>query len=129
MGNKKESNEEKNLETDIDRKMDLVLEKLEKLIFWLRFSNLEVAKEYFEDVLNTDRKKEIYQLTDGRSIADIMKLLKITSKSTIPDLYTDWTEKGILFESDKIKGRKIKVVDLKDIGLSKKKKKTNDKSI
>jgi hypothetical protein len=99
-------------------KLDIVIEKLDKLIFWLKFNNLEAAKEYFAQVLSTDRKKEIYQLTDGsKSIADLMKLLDIKSKSMIPDLYSDWISKGILIESPKIKDRKMKVVDLKELGL------------
>ena len=38
-------------------KLDIVIEKLDKLIFWLKFHNLEAAKEYFAKALNTDRKK------------------------------------------------------------------------
>jgi hypothetical protein len=99
-------------------KLDIVIEKLDKLIFWLKFNNLEAAKEYFGNVLNTDRKKEIYQLTDGsKSIEDLKRLLDIKSKSVIPELYNDWISKGILIESPKIKDRKMKVVDLKELGL------------
>lgn len=101
-----------------DDKLDAVIEKLDKLIFWLKINNLDVAKEYFADVLNTDRKKEIYQLTDGsRGINELMKMLNIKSKSMIPDLWADWTAKGILIESKRGKGRKMKVLDLKELGL------------
>ena len=118
MASKKDNPKEPNLQVAVDEKLDLVLEKLDKLIFWLKFSNLETAKGYFGKVLNTDRKKEIYQLTDGsRGVSDLMKLLDIKSKSMIPDLYTDWIKKGILIESTKIKDRKIKVIDLKELGL------------
>ncbi len=99
-------------------KVDLVLERLDKILFWLKLSNFENARGYFDKVLNTDRKKEIYQLTDGsRGINELMKLLNINSKSMIPDLYKDWLTKGILIESTKIKDRKVKVIDLKELGL------------
>lgn len=100
-----------------EEKLDVVLEKLDKLIFWLKLSNLEAAKEYFGKILNTDRKKEIYQLSDGRSVAEIKKHLKIVSKSAIPDLWADWSTKGILIDSNRNKGRKMKVIDLKELGL------------
>lgn len=114
----KKSKKEIDSQVPLEDQLDLILEKLDRMIFWLKFSNLEVAKEYFEKVLNTDRKKEIYQLTDGsRSINELMRLLDIKSKSVIPDLYSDWMSKGILIESTKIKDRKMKVVDLKELGL------------
>ncbi len=101
-----------------DDKLDMVLERLDKLIFWLKFSNMETAKDYFAKVLDTDRKREIYQLTDGRrSIGEIMKVINVKSKSMVPDLWADWTAKGILIESPKAKGRKMKVIDLKEFGL------------
>ncbi len=118
MTSKKGTPKERAPQVVVDEKMDLMLEKLDKLIFWLKFSNLDTAKEYFGKVLNTDRKKEIYQLTDGsRGIADLMKLLHIKSKSMIPDLYADWINKGILIESTRIKEKKMKVIDLKELGL------------
>jgi hypothetical protein len=98
-------------------KLDMVIERLDKLIFWLKFNNLEVAKEYFAKVLDTDRKREIYQLTDGRSIADISRAINVKSKSMVPNLLANWTAKGILIESPKIKGRKTKVIDLNELGL------------
>lgn len=101
-----------------DDKLDAVLEKLDKLIFWLKFNNLDAAREYFSSVLNTERKKEIYQLTDGsRGISELMKMLNIKSKSMIPDLYAEWLRKGILIEFPKVKDRKIKVIDLKELGF------------
>ncbi|MFN8385381.1 MAG: hypothetical protein U0X92_03055 [Anaerolineales bacterium] len=100
-----------------EEKLDVVIEKLDKLIFWLKFSHLEAAKEYFGKILNTDRKKVIYQLSDGRSVADIKKHLKIVSKSAIPDLWADWFAKGILIDSSTSKGRKKKVIDLRELGL------------
>lgn len=100
-----------------EEKLDMILEKLDKLIFWLKFNNIENAKEYFSKILDTDRKREIYQLTDGRSIAELNRAIKVKSKSMVPDLWADWTAKGILMESNKVKGRKIKVIDLKEIGL------------
>jgi hypothetical protein len=99
-------------------KFDMLLDRLDKLIFWLRFANLEAAKEYFAKVLDTARKREIYQLTDGkRSIAEINKAISVKSNRMVPDLWTDWTAKGILIESPKVKGRKAKVIDLKELGL------------
>ncbi len=110
--------EKKSNQVDVNDKLDMIIDKLDKLIFWLKFSNLEIAKEYFEGVLNTARKKEIYQLTDGtRGINDLMRLLNIKSKSVIPELYSDWIRKGILIESAKNKDRKMKVIDLKELGL------------
>lgn len=98
-------------------KLNLILDKLDKLIFWLKFTNLENAKEYFANILDTKRKREIYQLSDGRSIEDIKRAINVTSKSMVPDLWSDWFAKGILIESNKVKGRKVKVIDLKELGL------------
>lgn len=110
--------EKKLSQLDVNNKLDLILDKMDKLIFWLKVSNLEIAKGYFNKILNTERKKEIYQLTDGtRGINELMRLLNIKSKSVIPDLYSDWIKKGILIESAKHKDRKIKVIDLRELGL------------
>ena len=98
-------------------KLDLVLKKLDDLIFWLKISNLAGTREYFSKVLDTKRKREIYQLSDGRSIAEINQAINITSKSLVLDLWADWTSKGIMTESSKVKGRKIKAIDLKELGL------------
>lgn len=100
-----------------DEKIDMILDRLDKIVFWLKFSNTENAKEYFAKVLDTKRKQEIYQLSDGRSSAEINKAINIKSKSMVLDLWNDWATQGILIESSKVKGRKLKVIDLKELGL------------
>ena len=97
---------------------DRLLERLDKLIFWLKFAQMENARDYFSKVLDTERKREIYELTDGkRSIAEINNAINVKSKSMVLDLWTDWTTRGVVIESSKIKGRKMKVIDLKELGL------------
>ena len=79
---------------------------------------MENARDYFSKVLDTERKREIYELTDGkRSIAEINNAINVKSKSMVLDLWTDWTTRGVVIESSKIKGRKMKVIDLKELGL------------
>ena len=88
-------------------KFDMLLDPLDKLVFCLRFANLDTA-----------RKREIYQLTDGKkSIAEINKAINVKPNRMVPDLWADWTAKGIFIESPKVKGRKAEVIDLRELGL------------
>lgn len=100
-----------------DKDTNEIVERLDEIIFWLRFTHLQEAQKYFELILNSERKKDVYQLTDGtHSINQIMEKLGIKSKSQIPDWYAEWTTKGILRESE-TNGKKIRLVDLKELGL------------
>src|SRR5688572_25087963 len=101
-----------------EQDINILIERLDKILFWLKIAYLQDARKYFELILNSNRKKEVYQLTDGlNSISQIMRKTGIKSKRQIPDWWDEWTEKGILTESTQYKGRKTKVIDLKELGM------------
>ena len=63
---------------------------LKEILKWIKFNSMPQAKIFLNSVLNTEQKKRVYQLSDGkRNIGEIMKILGMKSKGTIPKLLED----------------------------------------
>lgn len=103
---------------DSDGVSKKVLKSLEEILFWLKIENIDKAHEYFKRVLDSEQKRQVYRMSDGKnSIEEIMNATGIKSKSTISSWWTDWLAKGIVRKSTEHAGRKEKVIELIEIGL------------
>ena len=69
---------------------------LSEAVRWLRFQGLDKAKAAVAENLNTDKKKHVYELTDGKvSSRDIARLTGV-GVSTVSEWWTEWYSAGIV---------------------------------
>jgi len=95
-----------------------VEELLQELIFWARFTVRDEAKKWFEDRLDSDEKKWVYEAFDGKaSSRDIEKITGV-SDTTILEWAKQWEELGIVWGVGEGRQRRIrKIVPLQSVGV------------
>lgn len=99
-----------------DEKLDRIIELLEEILKWTRFEGNQRVKEILLDELDTDAKKIVYELSDGRSSPEIEKMADVTSK-TIRDWWKKWANRGLTEVHPEYKVRFHKVFSLGDFGI------------
>lgn len=103
-----------------------VLEKLDTLVRLISLSLLEdievkekikkkrILKELLPILLDTDRKKIVYEMTDGKnSRRAITKALKMSS-ATLTEWWKQWYSYGILTRE---KRKYKRIISLKELGV------------
>jgi len=90
---------------------------LTELLKWIKFSGIQEIKPILESVLNTDDKKIVYQLSDGKSKPEIAKMSQV-SADTVKSYWRNWRKVGIT-KSQSFSGgpRQIRLFDLEDFNL------------
>ena len=90
---------------------------LTELLKWVKFSGIQEIKPKLESILDTDEKKIVYQLSDGKSKPEIAKMSKV-SADTVKNYWRNWKKIGIT-KSQSFSGgpRQIRLFDLGDFGL------------
>jgi len=90
---------------------------LSELLKWIKFSGIQEIKPKLESILNTDNKKTVYQLSDGKSKPEIAKLSNVNA-DTIKGYWRNWKKLGIT-KSQSFSGgpRQIRLFDLTDFNL------------
>ncbi|HAL62773.1 MAG TPA: hypothetical protein DCP08_10260 [Chloroflexi bacterium] len=93
-------------------------ELLQELIFWVRFSVRDEARQWFEETLKKDEQKWVYEAFDGRaSWGDIQKTTGV-ARSTIRDWGRQWEELGIVRGRGEEQERRIcRIVPLRSVGI------------
>ena len=99
-----------------DEKLNRIIELLEEILKWTKFEGNQRVKEILLDELDTDTKKIVYELSDGRSSPEIAKVVDVTDK-TIREWWKKWTNIGIMETHPKYKVRSRKVFSLEDFGI------------
>lgn len=99
-----------------DEKLDRIIVLLEEILKWTRFEGNQRVKEILLDELDTDAKKIVYELSDGRSSPEIEKIVGGTSK-TIRDWWKKWAKRGLTEVHPNYKARFRKVFSLGDFGI------------
>lgn len=97
-----------------------IAESLRELVAWTRVIGHPTVKQTLERVLDSDEKRLVYHLTDGRrSVAEIQKLAGVNARF-ISEWGREWEKFGIVEQSriSKIKGRRQKLFDLAVFGIS-----------
>ncbi len=92
---------------------------LRELVVWTRVIGYPTVKQTLETVLDSDEKRMVYQLTDGRrSVAEIQKMTGVNARF-ISEWGQEWERIGMVEQSrvSKIKGRRQKVFDLAVFGI------------
>lgn len=98
-----------------------IIDKLDELIFWTRFSALPSFKALLNNVLRDDVDKLVYEFSDGnRTTREISKLLsklhKKISHVTVANLWNKWHSMNLVIPAQR-KGRFKKVISLEAIGI------------
>ncbi|MHA1410138.1 MAG: hypothetical protein ACTSQY_07530 [Candidatus Odinarchaeia archaeon] len=98
---------------------DDILNTLNEILKWIKFSNLKAVKESFENLLDTDDKKIAYQLSDGNTSSSYIDSIIDPHQTTIADWWRSWYNIGIA-EPISVSGgkRAKKLFDLEDLGIT-----------
>ena len=99
--------------TDNQGNRDVLLEILK----WTKFQGMRQVKKILEDNLDTDTKKLVYELSDGRSSPDIAKVVSVTD-TTVREYWRAWAPILIVEIHPNYKKRYCKVFSLKEVGIS-----------
>lgn len=94
-------------------------DSLRELVAWTRVIGYPTVKQMLETVLDSNEKRLVYHLTDGRrSIAEVQKLTGVNARF-ISEWGREWEKSGIVEQSriSKIKGRRQKLFDLAVFGI------------
>jgi hypothetical protein len=69
---------------------------LKEILKWIKFGTMPQLKSLLMSILDTDQKRNVYQLSDGkRNIGEIMKLTGIGSNHTIATYWKIWKKQNL----------------------------------
>lgn len=100
---------------------ELIIDKLDELIFWTKFSALPTFRSLLLENLKGEIDQLVYELSDGeRSTRDIAKILskgglRITHV-TVANMWNKWLILNLVIPA-KRKGRYRKVLSLESVGI------------
>lgn len=99
---------------------DEISESLREIKLWARLIGFPAAKATLETVLNTDEKKVVYHLCDGNRNAKEIAALSGVNVRFVSEWGQAWEAIGILMQSKSksVKGRRQKVFELSNFGMS-----------
>ena len=97
-------------------KQDKVIELLGEILIWTRLQGVQNAKAVLASALTTNVHKLAYQLSDGRSSAEVAKDCGV-SAMTVTNYWKRWFTLGIARPSPKFKGRFERIFSLEDLGI------------
>ncbi|MCK4443486.1 MAG: helix-turn-helix domain-containing protein [Thermoplasmata archaeon] len=89
---------------------------LREILKWTKFQGMQNVKQVLENTLDTDAKKLIYHLSDGRSSPDIAAIAGVTS-TTVRQYWKDWSAIGIVGLHPDYKKRFHRVFSLELVGI------------
>lgn len=95
---------------------DKMIQLLEEILIWTRLQGVQNAKNVLAGALTTGTHKLAYQLSDGRSSAEVAKDCSVSSM-TIINYWRRWYTLGIVKPSPKFKGRLERIFSLEDLGI------------
>lgn len=88
---------------------------IQELKFWIRLGTAEQAKELFERILDSKRKKWVYELLDGKtSLPEIKKRTGVDPAQSSP-WGQEWEARGIVVDVGG--GTRRKVIPLSALGI------------
>jgi hypothetical protein len=96
-----------------------IAESLRELVIWTRITGYSTVKQTLETVLDSDEKRLVYHLTDGRrSVAEIQKMTGVNARF-ISEWGQEWERMGIAIPSrvSSVKGRRQRAFDPADFEL------------
>ena len=102
-----------------DKVNDQIVVLLKEILKWIRFSNIREVRTVLMSILDTEQKRLIYELSDGkRGSVEIGKTTKVGS-STVRRYWQSWARLGIM-EPVGVRGglRYERTFELEDFGFT-----------
>jgi hypothetical protein len=93
---------------------DRLIELLTESVRWLRFQGLDKAKSAVEENLDSEKKRRVFDLTDGTTAGRKISELSGVPLATISAWWNDWYAAGILTKED---GKYRRLFKLSEIGI------------
>jgi len=105
-------------EKPIDRdQVEAIIGLLRELVAWTKLANRPQVAERFTEILDSDKKKLVYEYSDGeRGVRELSRLARV-SKDLIRAWWRDWDELGIMEQSGGVRGRRQRMVSLRAVGI------------
>lgn len=100
----------------MNEKGDEIIELLEKILKWTKFQGKRKAKDILTSLLDDNKKKLIYHLSNGRSSPEIAEKAKV-DPSTVRYYWRKWAAEGIVEIHPDYKKRYRRLFELKDFGI------------
>lgn len=88
-----------------------------EILKWTKFQGMLHVKNILETNLDTDLKKIVYELSDGKSSVEIARIAEV-SDWTIRNYWKSWAPTQIVEVDPTYKGRYRKVFSLKEVGIA-----------
>ena len=101
-----------------DKLNDQIVDLLKEILKWTRFSNIREVRTVLMSILDTEQKRLIYGLSDGkRGSVEIARATKVSS-STVRRYWQSWARLGIM-EPVGVRGglRYKRTFELEDFGF------------
>jgi hypothetical protein len=97
--------------------LNRIEERLISIERWLRFSSIDKLKEILLGELTEDRKRVVYELSDGaRGYREVGQLANVPSP-TVQGWWARWFAMGIMEPSPNRSGRVRRICSLHEIGI------------
>jgi len=94
---------------------DKTNEILKEILKWQKLQGMKILRELIPLLIDTDEKKKVYELTDGKNTAREINKKTGVALGTISGWWQEWHVNGILVKED---GKYEKIISLKELGLS-----------
>lgn len=102
---------------DVAGRIDKLQNTLDKILSWTRFQNLPRLAEVLSQELDDDKKKLVFELSDGtRGYRDVGNDAGVPAP-TVQKWWKRWYNIGILVPSETRKGRLEKISSLRELGI------------
>lgn len=92
------------------------VELLEELLKWIKVSTMLTIKKKFEENIQTDTEKLVYELSDGKSSPAIASIVGI-DPSTVRDYWHKWADAGLMEVCPNYKRRFCRLFSLGELGI------------
>jgi hypothetical protein len=89
---------------------------LVEILKWMKFTGMEKLRKSIDDSMETDLKKLVYELSDGRSSPEIEQETGVDD-STIRDYWKEWAYLGLVEIHPDYKKRYRKLFSLGEFGI------------
>ncbi len=90
------------------------LEILEQILQWQKLSGLVVFRNMVPEVLDTDKKQVVFELTDGENSQEKVSKMADVATGTVSNWWREWHSKGFLIKKG---ARYQKIASIKDLKL------------
>jgi hypothetical protein len=82
-------------DADVKSEFSLLLEETRVQTAWLRLLGLQALFSVLAEVLETDKQRAVYRLSDGRSVREVAADAGV-SVGTVSRLWTEWAALGVV---------------------------------